>query len=69
MSKQDKRLLVTVLLGFIGQHINVPEMQESLDECLLREEEFLKVQSLWFSWMILFVGNSFYSALKRSNRY
>jgi hypothetical protein len=48
MCKQDKRLLVTVLSGFIGQHINVPAMQESLDECLLKEEEPLKGQSLWF---------------------
>jgi hypothetical protein len=34
-------------LRFIGQHINVPAIGESLDECLLSEEEVLKGQSSW----------------------
>ncbi|MFQ3172667.1 MAG: G3E family GTPase [Oleispira sp.] len=34
-------------LVFIGQHIDVPAMRESLNECLLSEEEVLKGQSSW----------------------
>jgi G3E family GTPase len=34
-------------LVFIGQHIDVSAMRESLNECLLSEEEVLKGQSSW----------------------